>query len=130
MARITVEDCLEQIPNRFSLVLVAAERTKQLLKGSNELIDDDRSNKEVVTALREIAAGAVRADLSRIDENDNLRNYGGASVQESLPPAEAADDLLPPAADELPPAVDGDELPPPIDEELSPAAADAVAADA
>ena len=34
MARITVEDCLEQIPNRFSLVLVAAERTKQLLKGS------------------------------------------------------------------------------------------------
>ncbi len=52
MARITVEDCLEQLPNRFSLVLVAAERTKQLLTGSDELIDDDRSNKEVVTALR------------------------------------------------------------------------------
>ncbi len=123
MARITVEDCLEQIPNRFSLVLVAAERTKQLLKGSGELIDDDRSNKEDVTALREIAAGAVRADLSRIDENDNLRTYGGSSVQESLPAAEAADDLLPPAADELPPE---------IDEELPPAAdvADEIAADA
>jgi len=125
MARITVEDCLEQIPNRFSLVLVAAERTKQLLKGSGELIEDDRTNKEVVTALREIAAGAVRADLSRIDENDNLRNYGGASVQENLPPAEGTDDLLPPAAD-------GDDLPPVADEELPPPAdaSDAIAADA
>lgn len=124
MARITVEDCLEQIPNRFSLILVAAERTKQLLKGSGELIDDDRTNKEVVTALREIAAGAVKADLSRIDENENLRNYGGASVQENLPPAEGTDDLLPPAADDdlLPPAADGDDLPPAADE--------AVAADA
>ncbi len=123
MARITVEDCLEQIPNRFSLVLVAAERTKQLLKGSDQLIDDDRTNKEVVTALREIAAGAVRADLSRVDENDNLRTYGGTSVQESLPPEEGADDLLPPAADgdELPPEVDGD-LPPEMDDDLPPPA--------
>ena len=123
MARITVEDCLEQIPNRFSLVLVAAERTKQLLKGSGELIDDDRTNKEVVTALREIAAGAVRADLSRIDENDNLRTYGGTSVQENLPPAEGADDLLPPAADD-------DLLPPAADADLPPVADEAVAADA
>jgi len=131
MARITVEDCLEQIPNRFSLVLVAAERTKQLLKGSGQLIDDDRTNKEVVTALREIAAGVVRADLTQIDENDNLRTYGGASVQESLSPAEVADDLLPPAADALPPSADGDELPPEIDADLPPSADDdAVSADA
>jgi DNA-directed RNA polymerase subunit omega len=122
MARITVEDCLEQIPNRFSLILVAAERTKQLLRGSGELIDDDRTNKEVVTALREIAAGAVKADLSRIDENENLRNYGGASVQDSLPPTEGADDLLPPAAD--------DDLPPAADDDLPPAADDDVVADA
>jgi DNA-directed RNA polymerase subunit omega len=133
MARITVEDCLEQIPNRFSLVLVAAERTKQLLKGSGELIDDDRTNKEVVTALREIAAGAVRADTSRVDENDNLRTYGGASVHANLPPEEGTDDMLPPAADgdELPPAADGDALPPSADD--LPPAADAsgsVAADA
>ena len=59
MARITVEDCLEQVPNRFSLVLVAAERTKQLLKGANVLIDNEGDNKEVVTALREVAAGHV-----------------------------------------------------------------------
>ena len=55
MARITVEDCLEKTPNRFALVLGAARRAKQLLKGARPLIESD--NKEVVTALREIAAG-------------------------------------------------------------------------
>jgi len=57
MARITVEDCLNEIPNRFELVLVGARRAKQLLKGARPLVDSD--NKEVVTALREIAAGRV-----------------------------------------------------------------------
>lgn len=57
MARITVEDCLEVIPNRFELVLAAARRAKQLLKGARPLVESD--NKEVVTALREIAAGKV-----------------------------------------------------------------------
>jgi DNA-directed RNA polymerase subunit omega len=57
MARITVEDCLERIPNRFELVLAAARRSKQLVKGGRPLVDSD--NKEVVTALREIAAGKV-----------------------------------------------------------------------
>jgi len=55
MARITVEDCLERIPNRFELVLGAARRAKQLLKGARPLVESE--NKEVVTALREIAAG-------------------------------------------------------------------------
>ena len=57
MARITVEDCLETVPNRFELILAAARRAKQLLKGSPPLVDTE--NKEVVTALREIAAGKV-----------------------------------------------------------------------
>lgn len=57
MARITVEDCLETIPNRFELVLGAARRAKQLLKGARPLVESD--NKEVVTALREIAARKV-----------------------------------------------------------------------
>jgi DNA-directed RNA polymerase subunit omega len=57
MARITVEDCLDNIPNRFELVLGAARRAKQLLKGARPLVESD--NKEVVTALREIAAGKV-----------------------------------------------------------------------
>ncbi|MBV8056484.1 MAG: DNA-directed RNA polymerase subunit omega [Deltaproteobacteria bacterium] len=57
MARITVEDCLEVIPNRFELVLAAARRAKQLLKGARPLVESD--NKEVVMALREIAATKV-----------------------------------------------------------------------
>jgi DNA-directed RNA polymerase subunit omega len=59
MARITVEDCLVQENNRFSLVQLASKRTKQLLQGSTAQIADKR-NKSVVTALREIADGKVR----------------------------------------------------------------------
>lgn len=59
MARITVEDCLREARNRFALVLLAAQRTRQLLKGSKPLVSD-RDNREIVTALREIAAGRVR----------------------------------------------------------------------
>lgn len=119
MARITVEDCLEEIPNRFSLVLVAAERAKQLLQGEDCLIEDDRSNKEVVTSLREIAAGAVTVDLSDFDENENLHSFAGPASREDLPPAAeddlppAADDDLPPPADDLPPMMD--DLPPAAD---------------
>jgi len=58
MARITVEDCLERVPNRFELVLLAARRAKQLLKGARPLVESD--NKEIVTALREIADEKVR----------------------------------------------------------------------
>ncbi len=57
MARITVEDCLHYVPNRFELVLVAAQRAKQLLKGSRPLVESD--NKELVTALREVAADKI-----------------------------------------------------------------------
>ena len=58
MARITVEDCLDRVPNRFELVLLAARRAKQLLKGARPLVESD--NKEIVTALREIAEDKVR----------------------------------------------------------------------
>ena len=59
MARITVEDSLRVAFNRFALVILTAQRTKQLLKGSRMLISD-RGNRDIVTALREIAAGKVR----------------------------------------------------------------------
>jgi DNA-directed RNA polymerase subunit omega len=58
MARITVEDCLDRVPNRFELVLLAARRAKQLLKGARPLVDSD--NKDIVTALREVAEEKVR----------------------------------------------------------------------
>ena len=57
MARVTVEDCLKQVPNRFALVVLAATRTKQILKGSKPRVQT--ANKEIVLALREIAAGKV-----------------------------------------------------------------------
>jgi DNA-directed RNA polymerase subunit omega len=59
LARITVEDCLKRVDNRFSLVLMASKRAKQLMKGSAPLIDNKDNNKEIVVALREIAAGKV-----------------------------------------------------------------------
>lgn len=59
MARITIEDCLEKVPNRFELVHLAIKRTKQLLEGSKPLIENKDKNKEVVVALREIAAGKI-----------------------------------------------------------------------
>jgi len=63
MARITVEDCLQQVPNRFLLVMVAAKRAKQLFKGGQPLIDNKANNRKVVLALREVAAGKVEYEL-------------------------------------------------------------------
>lgn len=60
MARITVEDCLKKVNNRFALVMIAAKRARQLLQGAKPLINVD--NREVVTALREIAAGKVTSN--------------------------------------------------------------------
>lgn len=57
MARITVEDCLERIDNRFEIIHVAAERVRQLDKGSQRLVAC--KNQNAVTALREIADGKV-----------------------------------------------------------------------
>ena len=53
MARVTVEDCLEHEENRFALVILAARRTRQIIKGAPALVQS--KNKSIVTALREIA---------------------------------------------------------------------------
>lgn len=60
MARITVEDCLERVENRFALVVLASKRTKELKRGA-PLTVRGRDNREVVMALREIAAGKVKS---------------------------------------------------------------------
>lgn len=89
MARITVEDCLENVQNRFSLVLVAAERTKQLVKGREVLIANDDQNKEVVTALREIAAGKFEIDESAVLSDDRwkpVERQANALLDDELPP--------------------------------------------
>ena len=59
MARITVEDCLRQIPNRYEMVKLAAKRVKQLAVDGREPTVDPEDDKPTVIALREIAAGLV-----------------------------------------------------------------------
>lgn len=66
MARITVEDCLNEVTNRFKLVMLGSQRTKQLLKGAKPLVEAD--NREIVVALREIAAGKVRETSPEVPE--------------------------------------------------------------
>jgi len=61
MARITIEDCTKNVPNRFHLVQMVAIRAKQLKKGANPLVKCEE-NKEVVVSLREIAAGYITPD--------------------------------------------------------------------
>ncbi|MCL4136603.1 UNVERIFIED_CONTAM: hypothetical protein GTU68_019030 [Idotea baltica] len=62
MARTTVEDCLENVENRFQLVLIAARRARELSNGSDPLVERD-NDKDTVIALREIAEGLVDASI-------------------------------------------------------------------
>lgn len=75
MARITVQDCLNHVPNRFELVLLAAKRARQIAMGSRPLVDDDQ-DKPAVLALREIAQGLVTKDslaaMERKDTGEDL----------------------------------------------------------
>jgi DNA-directed RNA polymerase subunit omega len=72
MARITVEDCLKNVDNRFILVHMANKRTRQLYKGAKPLVDAE-DNREIVKALREVAALKVNLD----DETDAALRQGG-----------------------------------------------------
>ncbi|GFO64557.1 MULTISPECIES: DNA-directed RNA polymerase subunit omega [Geomonas] len=65
MARVTVEDCLEKVDNRFLLVMLASKRVKQLFKGAKPLIDNRAANKNVVVSLREIAAGKIGCEIGK-----------------------------------------------------------------
>jgi DNA-directed RNA polymerase subunit omega len=64
MARITVDDCLKSIPNRFVLTLAATYRARQLTQGASPMIDGAK-DKPTVTALREIAAGEIGVEMLR-----------------------------------------------------------------
>lgn len=70
MARITVEDCLHQIPNRFELVLVSAKRARQLATGGKEPFVPWENDKPTVVALREIAKRYI--GMSILDANSDL----------------------------------------------------------
>ncbi|MEM1402098.1 MAG: DNA-directed RNA polymerase subunit omega, partial [Pseudomonadota bacterium] len=71
MARVTVEDCLDSVENRFELVMVASKRARQIATGGKEPLVQEESDKPTVIALREIAEGLVTPDmLNREDELD------------------------------------------------------------
>lgn len=63
MARVTVEDCLENVDNRFELVMVASKRARQLATGGKEPMVELENDKPTVVALREIAEGHITAEI-------------------------------------------------------------------
>jgi len=74
MARITVEDCLEVVDNRFELVLMASKRARQLSKGAEPVVGADKNDKPTVLALREIAGGRINMDMvDEIDRQEKAR---------------------------------------------------------
>ena len=73
MARITIEDCLDNVNNRFDLVLLASRRARQLSNGAEPAVERN-GEKPTVLALREIAAGLVNSDmLDAADVNARIR---------------------------------------------------------
>ena len=67
MARITIEDCLKRVPNRFAIVNLAANRVRQIREGSEYLVSSPK-NEDIVVALREIAAGKVTFEEKSVPE--------------------------------------------------------------
>jgi DNA-directed RNA polymerase subunit omega len=100
MARVTIEDCLERVSNRFVLVHLGAKRVIQLRKGAEPLVEAPK-NKEVVLALREIAAGAVDFDSIGQIEQDELASESGQdspkAPEDSTPSQEVKEEASPSA---------------------------------
>ena len=89
MARVTVEDCLTNLDNRFELVLVASKRARQLATGGKEATLPWENDKPTVMALREIAAGHVtRAILAEVQEEEALPDLSNLGDLEYQPPVE------------------------------------------
>ena len=95
MARVTVEDCVDKIPNRFDLVLLAAHRARQLSGGAETLVDRDR-DKNPVVALREIAVKELKSEDLKEDFIKSLQRHAEVDEPEPAPQAEesASDEML------------------------------------
>ncbi|MDR3156064.1 MAG: DNA-directed RNA polymerase subunit omega [Holosporaceae bacterium] len=75
MARITIEDCEQNVKNRFDLVILASQRTRQLLAGDKLTVSNEKNEKKSVIALREIAAGSVSIDSLRESTISMFRSF-------------------------------------------------------
>ena len=95
MARVTVEDCVDKIPNRFDLVLLAAHRARQLSGGADTLVDRDR-DKNPVVALREISVRALKSEELREDYIKSLQRHAEVDEPEPAqqPEETASEDML------------------------------------
>lgn len=83
MARVTIEDCLKNVDSRFSLVHLAVRRVLQLRAGATPLVNAPK-NKEVVVALREIAANKVTLDnIQRLDETKSLPDIASPAKEDA-----------------------------------------------
>jgi len=85
MARVTVEDCVDKIPNRFELVLSASFRARQLSGGAETLVDRDR-DKNPVVALREIAAKELKPEELKEDHIKSLQKHAEVDEPEEARP--------------------------------------------
>ncbi len=94
MARVTVEDCVDKVPNRFDLVLLAGYRARALSGGAETMVDRDR-DKNPVVALREIAAKEMKPDEIREDYIKSLQKHAEVDEPEAAP--EVADERENPA---------------------------------
>ena len=74
MARVTVEDCIEKVQNRFDLVLIAASRARQILAGAEITVPEDRDKNSVI-ALREIAEETVSVEVLRDNVIQTMQRY-------------------------------------------------------
>ncbi|MBL7003347.1 MAG: DNA-directed RNA polymerase subunit omega [Gammaproteobacteria bacterium] len=81
MARVTVEDCLEHVENRFDLVLLASRRARQISMGADPLVEEN-NDKPTVIALREIAENLI--SISSLDEMDTQRELAEIASDEEL----------------------------------------------
>ncbi len=120
MARVTVEDCLDKVDNRFQLVLVATKRARQLANGAQPLVDWE-NDKPTIVALREIAEGLIGPSILNepthpvFEEEETEAEAGGEVKAEGESETAAADAA--PVADTAPvadaaPAAAADEPPP------------------
>jgi len=111
MARVTVEDCVDKVPNRFDLVLMAAQRARAVSAGAELTIDRD-NDKNPVVALREIAETTILPDQLREDIIEDMQNRVDDDEPEDLA-ADSGDDVIAGAdgtAPEVPDRMSEDEL--------------------
>ena len=90
MARVTVEDCLENVENRFELVMVSSKRARQIATGGKEPMVAIENDKPTVLALREIAEGLVDASILNEPTQEEAEALALSAVQEGLEQQEQA----------------------------------------